>query len=200
MPALTSPAAPPVWLDWLRPGDFPAYADLYADPQVALPTGLEVLHGGAARDWFDTARELPVQQGRIFALRPRGQSQLCGVLRLTDWDHGAQHITLGYALARRYWGRGWMRACLDEVLPWLLDGGLGERVHRVQAWVLPHNYRSARLLRGAGFQLEGTLRDLFMQDGARHDVQCYGLLTSDLARAAESAGAPARALAAALPA
>lgn len=167
--------------DTLAAADYPRYRALYADPRVAHPTGLPALvDEAAARRWFDAALALPPEQGRILALRQPGLSALCGVLRLTDWDRHAGVLTLGYTLSPELWGRGLMHECLAGTLPWLLSGGLGAPLHRVQAWVLPHNQRSRRLLGRLGFVHEGTLRGLFRHQDGRHDVCAYGLLAADL--------------------
>jgi ribosomal-protein-alanine N-acetyltransferase len=145
-------------LSALRDADFEGYYALYADPRVALPTGLQPLHDrGAARKWFEQARDLPSDQGCILALRSRGSSTPIGVLRLTEWNHQAQHLTLGYALAPSCWGQGLMQECLSAVLPDVFAGGLAESVRRVQAWVLDDNGRSSGLLQKLGFRHEGTL-------------------------------------------
>ncbi|WP_164931816.1 GNAT family protein [Dyella sp. M7H15-1] len=172
-------------LEWnaLCDADFESYYTLYADPRVALPTGLQPLgERGAARKWFEQTRDLPAEQGRILALRPQGKRTLIGVLRLTEWDHLAQHVTLGYALTPACWGQGFMYECLAAVLPDVFAGAMTEPVRRVQAWVLVDNRRSSGLLQKLGFRHEGTLRELFHHEGRHCDVQCYGLLRSDNAR------------------
>ncbi|PRP69759.1 hypothetical protein BUE93_13780 [Chromobacterium amazonense] len=164
----------------LAHADYPRYRALYADPRVAAPTGLPALADEAeARRWFHAALALAPEQGRIMALRLGGQGALAGVLRLTDWDRGAGVLTLGYALSPEWWGRGLMRECLAEVLPWLFDGGLGAPLHRIQGWVLSDNHPSRRLLAKLGFTHEGTLRGVFRHGASRHDVCAYGLLIGD---------------------
>ena len=167
-------------LDALRDSDFENYYALYADPQVSLPTGLLPLTDrAAARKWFEQARDLPAEQGRILALRPRDKQALIGVLRLTEWNHQAQHLTLGYALEPTRWGQGLMRECLSAVLTHVFGGAMAEPVRRVQAWVLDDNGRSSGLLKKLGFHHEGTLRELLHHHGKHRDVRCYGLLGSD---------------------
>lgn len=174
------PAIAGLRLDALREEDYPCFSALYADPAVAIPTGLAPLtEPAAARAWFDQARNLPPPRGRILALRQAGAPELIGSLRLTDWDQHAQNVTLGYALAPAFWGRGLMGACLAGLLPWVFAGGLGAPLHRLQAWVMASNPRSARLLQSAGFSHEGTLRGLFRNDSGHHDILGFSLLRSD---------------------
>ncbi|MHA7000650.1 GNAT family N-acetyltransferase [Aeromonas schubertii] len=170
----------PLYPDTLVEADYPAYRALYADPRVALLTGLPArMEESAARRWFDNALALPAGQGRISALRQEGESTLCGVVRLTDWEQGAGIITLGYALSPRLWGEGLMQNCLSGLLPSLFAGALGHPLHRVQSWVQADNHRSRRLLERLGFRHEGTLRGLFRNEQGHHDICAYGLLCDD---------------------
>lgn len=167
-------------LDALCATDYPRYRALYTDARVGRPAGLPTpADESATHAWFNAARTLPAEEGRVFALRPAQSKELIGVLRLTDWEHHACHLTLGYTLSPTAWGKGLMRECLASVLPWLFAGGLGEPIHRIQAWVLTSNTRSRRLLTWLGFQNEGTLRGLFRHPEGHEDVCCFSLLVTD---------------------
>jgi [ribosomal protein S5]-alanine N-acetyltransferase len=73
---------------------------------------------------------------------------------------------LGYSLDNRFQGRGLMREALKTVLDYVF-GELG--LHRVMAAYMPHNERSARLLKSLGFESEGYARDYLLLDGAWRD-------------------------------
>lgn len=166
--------------DTLVEADYPAYRALYADPRVALLTGLPArMEELAARRWFDNALAFPSEQGRISALRQEGERALCGVVRLTDWEQETGIITLSYALSPRLWGEGLMLSCLSGLLPSLFAGELGHPLHRVQSWVQADNHRSRHLLERLSFRHEGTLRGLFRNEQGHHDICVYGLLHDD---------------------
>ena len=78
-----------------------------------------------------------------------------------------QCANIGYALDKDHEGQGLMSEGLRAVIAYAFkDMGL----HRLQADHLPHNHRSAALLRRLGFRVEGYARDfLLMADGAWHD-------------------------------
>ncbi len=78
---------------------------------------------------------------------------LAGVVNLTSMIRGPfQSCFLGYFALAPFAGRGHMKAGLAQVL----DLAFGEHgLHRVEASVQPGNVRSARLLEGLGFRLEG---------------------------------------------
>jgi RimJ/RimL family protein N-acetyltransferase len=66
----------------------------------------------------------------------------------------AHSVEIGYCLARRWWGKGFM----SEVLGMLLSALEADRqVYRVWATCSPDNARSVRTLEGVGFVLEGRL-------------------------------------------
>lgn len=164
----------------LEEADFADFSVLYGDPRVSLMCGLILPDQQALRHRFDLFRNLPVEQGKVFALYLAGDNRLVGVLQCFDWDARTGNLTMGYALLPTLWRRGLMQSCLKETLPWLFEGGLGAPLHRIQCWVLAENQRSSRLLLQLGFQLEGTLRQLVLLNGKYHDVQCLGLLQNEL--------------------
>ncbi|WAJ47214.1 GNAT family N-acetyltransferase [Mycobacterium sp. Aquia_216] len=94
---------------------------------------------------------------RTWAIELRHSGDVIG---LTSCRRSApESVEIGYCLGRRWWGKGLMAEALDMLL-----GALeGDRdVYRVWATCHVDNERSARLLEGAGFVLEGRL--------ARHAV------------------------------
>ena len=67
----------------------------------------------------------------------------------------AHRLELGYVLARRYWGYGFMTEAVTAVVDWAFTE---PSVFRVGAVVDIDNQRSARVLERAGFEREGILR------------------------------------------
>lgn len=63
--------------------------------------------------------------------------------------------SLGYVLARRYWGNGYMTETVRSVISTLFEE---PGVHRVAAAVDEENFASARVLEKAGMQREGILK------------------------------------------
>jgi ribosomal-protein-alanine N-acetyltransferase len=53
------------------------------------------------------------------------------------------------------------------------------RLNRIEAWTLPGNGASDRVLEKAGFSYEGTLRQKARFKGAFHDFRIFGRLASD---------------------
>lgn len=81
-----------------------------------------------------------------------GGSELMGAIGLRG---EAPRLELGYVLARRYWGHGFMAEAVTAVVDWAFTE---PSVFRVGALCDVDNQRSARLLEKAGFEREGILR------------------------------------------
>jgi [ribosomal protein S5]-alanine N-acetyltransferase len=87
----------------------------------------------------------------LFArLEPR---RIVGNLNLTQVHRGAfQSCVLGYNLARDEQGKGYMTEAVAGAVVFAFGTW---RLHRVAADHMPHNTRSAAVLRRCGFQVEG---------------------------------------------
>jgi RimJ/RimL family protein N-acetyltransferase len=93
-----------------------------------------------------------------------------GMLALRPEGHRA---SLGYVLARPYWGRGLMTEAVTAVVDWAIAQ---PAVHRVWAVCDVDNAASARVLEKAGMQREGVLRRWLVHPGAGstpRDCLCY---------------------------
>ena len=53
------------------------------------------------------------------------------------------------------------------------------RLNRIDAWTLPGNAASDRVLEKSGFQYEGTLRQKAWFKGAFHDFRMFGRIAAD---------------------
>ena len=54
-----------------------------------------------------------------------------------------------------------------------------KKQHRIQLVIVPENAASRRIAEKCGFQLEGTARGAFFNDGRNQDVLIYALLRDD---------------------
>jgi RimJ/RimL family protein N-acetyltransferase len=64
-------------------------------------------------------------------------------------------LEVGYALARPYWGKGYMTEILRTVIDWALTQA---DIYRLQAFCDVDNIASARMMEKAGMAREGLLR------------------------------------------
>lgn len=87
-----------------------------------------------------------------YAIALKGTDHLIGMFGL----HPMQlKVEVGYALARPYWGKGYMTEALCAVIDWALSQ---PDIFRVQAFCDVENIGSSRVMEKAGMQQEGLLR------------------------------------------
>jgi [ribosomal protein S5]-alanine N-acetyltransferase len=83
---------------------------------------------------------------------------------------------LGYWIVPSARGRGVATAAVRLVVPWALKA---LRLQRLEAWVKPNNLPSQRVLRGAGFQQEGRLRNFLTIEGSPSDALVYAVIAPE---------------------
>lgn len=120
-------------------------------------------------------RERAVNEARAgfafsFALlpaSPQADSPILGWLNLSNVIHGVfEACNMGYKLDRRMQGQGYMTEAAKAAIEFAFDiAGL----HRIMAAYMPHNQRSAALLRRLGFTTEGIAREYLYIGGAWRD-------------------------------
>jgi ribosomal-protein-alanine N-acetyltransferase len=104
---------------------------------------------------------------RLFVFRRDRPERVIGNVSLTQIARGPlQQANLGYALAADEQGSGYM---LEAVRGTVHHAFAELGLHRVMANHMPHNHRSARLLKAAGFTTEGYARAYLLINGRWED-------------------------------
>ena len=83
---------------------------------------------------------------------------------------------LGYVLARRYWGRGYMTEAIKGLVAWALNQ---KGIYRIWAVCDVENLASARVMEKVGMQKEGTLRRWSVHPNLSpepRDSYCYAIV------------------------
>jgi RimJ/RimL family protein N-acetyltransferase len=83
---------------------------------------------------------------------------------------------LGYWIVPPARRRGVASAAVRLVVPWALEA---LRLQRLEAWVEPDNLPSQRVLRRAGFQHEGRLRNFLTIEGRSSDALVYSVIAPE---------------------
>jgi ribosomal-protein-alanine N-acetyltransferase len=107
-----------------------------------------------------------------WAIIQKKRDQLIGMIGLRIDGHKWE---LGYVLARRYWGRGYMTEAVKALVNW----GLKQpEVYRIWAVCDVENPASARVMEKAGMKREGILRRWSVHPNISaepRDSYCYAI-------------------------
>jgi len=162
-------------------------------PTDADTHGLLALYGDreVMRHWSHPAWTCPAQvraaiaeaqtdralgSGLHLVIVNRTDGGLAGSCALFDIHRQHRRATLGYLLARPYWGQGLAGEAVRALLAHGFDA-LG--LTRIEAEVVPSNDASTALLARLGFRCEGFLRARWRVDEQAIDVQLWALLRAD---------------------
>ncbi len=115
----------------------------------------------------------------VLGIYPNGKEhRLVGIFEIFDVNPEVEAVTVTFTLKQRDTGQGYATAAVRAVVEYLMDT-VG--THRIQAYVLPINYRGVLVLERCGFQKEGTIREGFLwPDKGIVDLTLYSLLPTDL--------------------
>ena len=139
------------------------WPDSLTDEEMGLyiKRRLELFDAGSACAWV---------------IEDRTSTKFVGAIRFNhinrDWRCGE----VGYELHPSSWGKGIMTEALRAVVS---CGHTLFQLNRVDAWTLPGNSASDRVLQKARFRHEGTLRQRAWFKGAFHDFRIFGRVAAD---------------------
>jgi [ribosomal protein S5]-alanine N-acetyltransferase len=176
-PALPTLVAGRVRLRQLGEEDVSSLFRIFGDPEVAQYWGHSVLSDiGAAKALLaDIHRQFGQKTLFQWGVEIVASGEIAGTCTFASLDLENRRGEVGFALAKCFWGFGYM----TEALPALLRFGFNEmRLHRVWADTDPRNERSIRTLERLGFEREGLLREHYLVHGEPQDAIVYGLLRS----------------------
>jgi ribosomal-protein-alanine N-acetyltransferase len=170
---------PRLVLRQLIPEDAAAVFEIRGDYQVTrLNIGPAYTHLGQAAELIDSItagyrQGIELRWGIALAGQP---DWVIGMVGYNEWNRRDRRGSVGYDLARDYWGLGIMPEALREALRF----GFGRMgLNRVEADASAENTASSRVLEKLGFGLEGRQRQQYFDQGAFHDLLLYGLLKAE---------------------
>ncbi len=115
-------------------------------------------------------------KGCAWMIEEHASGNLVGAVRFNRIEQEARCAQIGYELDPAFWGKGYMREAVEAVVT---CGFSQFALNRIEAWTLPGNPASDRVLEKAGFQYEGTLRQKAWFKGAFHDFRMFSRLAGD---------------------
>lgn len=130
----------------------------------------------AAITWIAShAAEAEAGAGYTWAITRRHDAPLIGAVTLhVRAEH--QRGEIGYWAGRPYWNQGFSTEAAERVVAHAFHS---LSLHRIQAFCLPTNTGSVRVLEKLGFRREGVLRDYVLKWGHFQDRAVYGLLKDE---------------------
>ncbi len=155
-----------------KPLDFQAFLHFAGDPEVMLPAGSKPAQGlQEAEIQFHRA----LRDEGCYALVLKGTGEPIGKIKFQEdlRRFRVNSLSIGYELARAYWGRGLMAEALSAMVEYAF------RRRGVEVLAISHfaqNQRSRRVIEKCGFRYEGTiLRGFRRFDGQVFDDVCYSI-------------------------
>jgi ribosomal-protein-alanine N-acetyltransferase len=116
------------------------------------------------------AREKDFHQGssiRLFMFGLDQPNTVIGTINLNTIIRGAFHAAnLGYGLSAAMQGHGYMTEAGARLITYAFEE---LNLHRLMASYMPHNQRSANVLKRLGFEIEGTARQYLLINGTWQD-------------------------------
>jgi ribosomal-protein-alanine N-acetyltransferase len=114
---------------------------------------------------------------RLFLFPDNAPGRIVGYVGLFNFVRGSGHFcTLGYCLDEQLQGQGLMAETLEEVIRFAFQE---LSMHKVFANYIPHNLRSAMLLKRLGFEVDGFSRDFLLINGRWEDHIMTSLTNRD---------------------
>lgn len=157
------------------PGDCDDFHKLLLLPEVTrfsdLPDAPKRAQVERSMKWMCQA--YAKEKGCAWIIEDRVSSLLLGAIRFNRIDKYGKWAEIGYEIHPSVWGKGLMTEAVKAVTRCGFDQFA---LNRIEAWTLPGNAASDRVLEKAGFQYGGTLRQKAWFKNAFHDFRMFGCL------------------------
>ena len=128
-----------------------------------------------ARWWIKSKTLETKQQKKPVSFAIRGKNgELIGAVGFDGLKIGKTHkIALGYWLAKSYWNKGIMTACVKVVCKYAFKEF---KIIKIFATCDPSNFGSEQVLKKCGFNQEGYLAKDHFKNGRYRDSKLFALL------------------------
>lgn len=129
------------------------------------------------QEWLEKDLEKGVSNEIFFAIRTLEGDKLIGFIGLFDLylQHGDTLVAIALG-EREYWGKGYGTDAMRIILRYAFSE---LNLRRVGLIVFEYNLRAIHSYEKAGFQFEGTVREMILRDGKRWDFRYMGILREE---------------------
>lgn len=159
-----------------RESDFEDFLGFAGDPEVMLASGARPACTPEEEELF--FRRAMWDSG-CYAIVLKKTGHAVGKIKFQKdiRRYKVNSLSIGYELAREYWGKGYMPEALCAMIEWAFEK------KKLDVLAIGHftgNDRSRRVIEKCGFQYEGTILRAFQRyDGKEFDEVCYSILRED---------------------
>ena len=156
-----------------KPLDFQAFLRFAGDPEVIAPA-VEASPGPAGGG--DPVPPGPADEAATHGAEGTGEP--IGKIKFQEdlRRFRVNSLSIGYELARAYWGRGLMTEALRAMLEFAF---VRLHLNRVEAMFDVRNRASGRVMEKCGMRREGLLRQKLYNKGEYVDVEIWAILARD---------------------
>ena len=106
----------------------------------------------------------------------KADKKLIGTCGLSSWIQDQRRAEIGYALSRKYWGKGYMP---EAVRPVIAFGFRMMKLYRIEGRCIISNTASARVMEKVRMKFEGLLRQHLFTKGSFYDIKMYSILREE---------------------
>ena len=166
---------------YLRPLEKENATDLFAlhsDEEVQRFTDVDIFKnlGEAQKFITECARRAEHREYLFLGIFSRATKDFLGTVRLYHIDYKHKFATIGFQLAKDYWGRGRMHEALQSFLKFIFED---LNLNRIEAQTFVENNKGIKVLERLKFTREGRLRQNFLIEGKFEDSYLYSLLKEE---------------------
>jgi [ribosomal protein S5]-alanine N-acetyltransferase len=161
-----------------KAGDCDAVHSILSFPEVTrfsnLPDAPRKARSERFTRWMCSA--FAKGKGCAWIIQDLQSDAVLGAVRFNGFDKASKCGEIGYELHPSHWGKGFMSEAVEAVARCGFDAF---SLNRIEAWTLPGNGASDRVLEKAGFHYEGTLRQKARIKNAFQDFRMFSRLVGD---------------------
>lgn len=111
--------------------------------------------------------------GGRWIITEENHDKYIGDIGFHNFQEDHNKVEIGYRLKQKYWGKGIITSCINELLKY----GFGNlKYNRIEALVDSRNEGSKKVLLKNNFKFEGTLRDYEFEHGNYINLDMFSIL------------------------
>lgn len=115
-------------------------------------------------------------EGGDWGIELKSTGRIIGSIGFVELDPANYCGAIGYALSKDYWGKGIMTEALKRLIRFSFED---MKLNRIEAYHIPENEASGKIMQKAGMAYEGLLRQRMLAKGKFWDLKQYSIIEED---------------------